>query len=262
MSDDGCVPRPVRVDSRTSRDGSEGSTVIETAIILAGGLGTRLRPVLPATPKVLAPVGGRPFLTWLLDQLATFGMKRAVLCTGHKGDEVENAIGPRHGPLAIVYSREHEPLGTGGALRQAALALDAELVLALNGDSYCGYDLGALAAVRATHPRAGVVLLAEVADARSYGRVDVDASGRVLAFREKDEAAEAGLINAGVYLLDVAALRGLPARRPLSLEREVFPTWTDGRLYGCVAPGPFIDIGIPGRYKIAHGILDTESRRS
>ena len=99
-------------------------------------------------------------------------------------------------------------------------------------------------------------------DVGRYELAHEDHRTRILAFREKDDDAGAGLINAGVYLFDVAALRGLPERRPLSLEREIFPIWADGRLYGCVAPGPFIDIGIPGRYKLADGVLRKEERRS
>lgn len=237
------------------------SGVIDTAIVLAGGFGTRLRTVLPSTPKVLAPVAGRPFLAWLLDQIARFGLRRVVLCTGYKAAAVEAAIGPRYGALEIAYSPEDEPLGTGGALRQAARLVGSDAVLALNGDSYCGYELRALSDIGAAHPGAGVVLLAAMDDTRNYGRIDMDAEGRIRAFREKDETSGPGLVNAGVYLLRTAALGALPDRRPLSLEREVFPDWTDGRLYGYVAPGPFIDIGVPGRYKIADGILRRQERR-
>ncbi len=236
------------------------SQAIDAAIILAGGLGTRLRPALPAMPKVLAPVAGRPFLACLLDQVVKLGVRRAMLCTGYMADSVAAAIGPRYGALEIVYSREDEPLGTGGALRRAAHRIEAETVLALNGDSYCGLDLDALLALRVANPGAAVVALAALEDTRGYGRVETDDTGRIVAFREKDDVSGPGLVNAGVYLMDAAALRALPDRRPLSLEREIFPAWADGRLYGCVAPGPFVDIGLPARYKIAAEILGKKDR--
>ena len=117
------------------------------AAILAGGLGTRLRSVVPDRPKVLAEIGGRPFIEILLDQVAAAGIRTAVLCTGYLGDQIEARLGTRRGPLALRYSREVEPLGTGGALRLALPMLASDTVLVLNGDSYCDADLRALSPV-------------------------------------------------------------------------------------------------------------------
>ena len=114
-----------------------------TAAILAGGLGTRLRPAVADRPKVLAPVGGRPYLTYLLDQLAGAGVREVVLLTGYAADEVRDALGDRYGRMRLRYSVEPAPLGTAGALRLALPLLAAPAVLLLNGDSYCDADLGA-----------------------------------------------------------------------------------------------------------------------
>src|SRR2546426_1458133 len=115
-----------------------------TAAILVGGLGTRLRAVVADRQKVLAPVAGRPFLEQLLDQLTAAGLKRVVLCTGHKAEQVEQTIGREYRGMSIGYSREPEPLGTAGAFRQALSLLDTDPVLACNGDSFCEVDLLAL----------------------------------------------------------------------------------------------------------------------
>src|SRR5689334_8542197 len=104
------------------------------ALILAGGFGTRLRSVLPDTPRVLAGVNGRPFLACLLDSLADAGVRDVILCTGYRAEQVEREFGSRYGQLSLRYSRETQPLGTGGALRQAVALTQAESVLALNGD--------------------------------------------------------------------------------------------------------------------------------
>jgi NDP-sugar pyrophosphorylase family protein len=226
------------------------------AAILAGGLGTRLRASVPDLPKVLAPVRGRPFLAFVLDQLAAAGVERAVVCTGHRSEQVEAACGARHGSLSLVYSREAEPLGTGGALRLALEHLTGDTLLALNGDSYADADLGEFLAAHRASGAAGTLLLAEVADAGRYGRVELDAGGRVRAFREKT-AGGRGWINAGVYLLGRALLEGIPAGRKLSLERDILPHWVPLGLFGHETRGRFIDIGTPESYAAAERFFAT-----
>src|ERR1700751_2704735 len=106
--------------------------IMITGAILAGGSGTRLRPILIGRPKVLAPVSGRPFLTYLLDQLSEAGIRKAVLCTGYLAEQVKSAVGERYGDLQILYSQEDRPLGTAGALGLALPLLDSEPVLVFN----------------------------------------------------------------------------------------------------------------------------------
>src|SRR5687767_11942785 len=112
-----------------------------TAAILAGGFGSRLQSAVADRPKALAEVAGRPFLAWQLDWLASVGVRRAVICSGYLGDMVEQCFGKSHGNVALVYSRESEPLGTGGALRAALGSIDSGTTLVLNGDSLCDADL-------------------------------------------------------------------------------------------------------------------------
>ncbi len=119
----------------------EGEPAGVPVAILAGGLGTRLRPAIGEHPKVLAEIDGRPFIAYLLDQVAAAGFRDVVLCVGWRAEEVERALGSAHGPLRLRYSREPEPLGTAGALRLALPALTGETVVVMNGDSYCDTDL-------------------------------------------------------------------------------------------------------------------------
>jgi NDP-sugar pyrophosphorylase family protein len=221
-----------------------------TAVILAGGLGTRLRERVPDRPKVLAEVGGRPFLAWILDRLAGAGVRTAVLCTGYRGEEVEAALGDRHGPLRLRYSREVTPLGTAGALGLARALFESDPVLVQNGDSYCVADLGQLARAHRDRGAAGTVLLAEVPDAGRFGSVELQADGAVAAFREKGSRGRCW-VNAGTYLLGAELLRSIPPGARASLERDILPSWVGRGLYGHRAGGPFIDIGTPESYAAA-----------
>ncbi len=219
--------------------------------ILAGGLGTRLRPAIGDRAKVVADVGGRPFLARLLDQVAAAGFRDVVLCVGHRADEVEGALGPAHGPLRLHYSREAEPLGTGGALRLALPLLAAPDVLVMNGDSFCEVDLAAAWSWHAARRSEMTLVAVEVPDASRYGRVEIDAEDRVRRFAEKQQDGAPGWINAGIYLLARGRIAGLPAGRAVSLERDVLPAWAGEALYGYRVRGRFIDIGTPGAYSAA-----------
>jgi len=222
-----------------------------TAVILAGGLGTRLRSVMSDRPKVLAEIHGRPFLSYLLDQLADAGVQHVVLCTGYKAEAIRTQFGDSYGSLALTYSQETMPLGTGGALRQARPHLHGDSVLMLNGDSYCAADLGAfLEGHRGSRAEASL-LLAEVSDTGRFGRVDLGDEGTILGFAEKAAGGGPGWINAGIYLLGQKVLQALPETTPLSLERDVFPAWVGHGLRGFCSPGWFIDIGTPESYATA-----------
>jgi NDP-sugar pyrophosphorylase family protein len=197
----------------------------------------------------------------VLDQLAAAGFRDVVLCTGFRAGEVEAALGAGHGPLRLRYSRECEPLGTGGALRLALPLLDGADVLAMNGDSFCEVDLADLVAVHRAARREATLVAVEVPDASRYGRLEIDAGDRVRRFTEKQEGGGAGWINAGIYLLARARIEALPAGRPLSLERDALPAWAEAALlYGYRARGRFIDIGTPGAYSAASRFFRGDDR--
>jgi NDP-sugar pyrophosphorylase family protein len=221
-----------------------------TALVLAGGLGTRLRPVLADEPKVLAPVAGRPFLAYLLDQLRDAGFDRAVLCTGYRGEQVEAALGSSYEGIKLVYSRETTPLGTAGALRLALPLVRSETVLVMNGDSFCGVGLGSVWKWHAAQAADTTAVLVEVGDTARYGAVSSGADGRITAFVEKGTERGAGWINAGIYVMACDRLETIPEGRPVSLEREMLPSWIEQGVRGYrTAPGTrFLDIGIPEAY--------------
>ncbi len=226
-----------------------------TAAILAGGLGTRLRPAVSDKPKVLADVGGRPFILRLLEQLAAAGIQNVVLCTGHLGEQVEAALGTSFQSVALAYSRETAPLGTAGALRQALPLLNSDPVLALNGDSFCECDIRALIDFHHTRAARNTICLRAVDDTSRYGRVALDSQDRILAFEEKGVSGR-GWINAGIYLLARTTLEAIPVNTAVSIEREVFPALVANGLFGFRTRGTrFIDIGTPESYAAAPGIL-------
>ena len=226
---------------------------VATAVVLAGGYGTRLRSVVQDMPKPMAPVAGRPFVEYILAQLATHGVETVVLAVGYLGEQIEQHFGAHHAGLRLLYSYEHEPLGTGGAVRQAFQLLkqqDAQQgpVLVMNGDSYFAADLTAFAKTHHTRAPDASLALRAVEDASRYGLVEVDVAGRITHFREKQLGAS-GLINAGIYLLDPQVLlsRDLPQR--FSLETDFFQRdVSELRLLGQPYDGYFIDIGIPQDY--------------
>ncbi len=217
------------------------------AFILAGGFGTRLRSVVGELPKILAPIHGRPFLHYLLEQLASAGLRDVTLCTGYRADLVEETLGTSFGPMALRYQRETTPLGTGGALRAACAGRGT--ILAVNGDSYCGFDAAAFLAAHELQAATISLVLTHVDDTGRFGQVRLDDAQRVLEFAEKRPGAGAGWINAGIYLLSSTIF---PAGDgPLSLEREVFPAWVGRGLYGFPEGRDFIDIGTPESYAAA-----------
>lgn len=226
----------------------------DEAIVLVGGLGTRLRAVVSDVPKPLAPVAGRPFIAWLLDRLAENGMRHVVLAAGYLAERVIDSIGREWRGMNVDYSVETAPLGTGGAVRQACSMLQGNAAHVLNGDTFLRYDMHAL---EQTTRRAGADLgmaLARVDDVARYGAV-VCEGGRIDGFKEKGESGP-GYINAGSYYLTPATVRALPAEPVFSFEARVLaPLTAEGRVCGFDATSGFIDIGVPEDYRRAQGLF-------
>ena len=230
-----------------------------TALVLAGGLGTRLRESVSDRPKVLAEVLGRPFLAFLLDQLVDAGVRRIVLCTGYMGELVERAFGSEYRGAELAYSLEASPLGTGGALQLALPLLASDPVLVLNGDSYCDVDLRALKLWQVESGARNVLTLTRVEDTSRFGRVELDDERRLTSFLEKGDAEGPGLINAGVYLLGRELLESIPdatAGGPVSLERDILSAWIARGLHGFPTQGRFLDIGTPRSYTAAERFFE------
>lgn len=230
-----------------------------TAAVLVGGMGTRLRPVVADCPKVLAPVGGRPWLTYILDQLAEAGVRDCVLLTGYRADQVRETLGERHAQMRLRYSTEPEPLGTGGALRHAQERFSSPQVLVVNGDSFIDVDLALFHDFHHWLAADVSMVLAWVSDVSRFGKVDVAADGRILGFREKHGGGP-GWIHSGICLLNRARIEEIPAKRFVSLEREMFPRWARAANFqGFRCRSPFLDIGTPESYAQAEAFLDVSS---
>ena len=215
------------------------------AILLAGGFGTRLRSAVPDLPKPLAPVQGRPFITYLLDQLVEAGWSRAIVCLHYHAEKIIETLGPRYRSLELEYSVETDPIGTGGALRLAIGKIDAARYLVMNADSYCHVALGDFAAFHLAHGRPASLVSIEVKDTSRYGALKLAEDGRIVALAEKEGAHAPGSINGGIYLMENAPAKSIPEGRPVSLEREIFPLWLEQGLMAWRTTAPFIDIGVP-----------------
>jgi NDP-sugar pyrophosphorylase family protein len=216
-------------------------------LVLAGGLGTRLRSVYNDGPKVMAPVAARPFLSYLLRNLQRGGLRRVVLCVGYKHEQIESWAGDGIAlGLELVYSVESEPLGTAGSLRLAANRyVKSGRLVAVNGDSLMQVDFAEMLDFHIAHSARATLALARVPDAARYGRVEVDERGWVRAFIEKASNAGTAFINGGIYIFQREIFDSIPAGRPVSLEREVLPALIGDGLISFPTNGDFIDIGVP-----------------
>jgi mannose-1-phosphate guanylyltransferase len=220
------------------------------ALVLAGGEGTRLRPLTLTTPKPVLPLAGRPFLSFMLDWLRRHGADDVILSCGFLSDAVRSVLGDIYDGMRLRYVVEDAPLGTAGPVR---LAFDQGLLddrlWVLNGDVLTDMDITAeLGQHERTGARATLALVA-VDDTESYGVVPTDADGRVEAFLEKTAGeVPTNRINAGAYVLEREVVEAIPPGRAVSFEREVFPALVGDGLYGWYAAGYWIDIGAPDRY--------------
>lgn len=223
-------------------------------IILAGGLGTRLREVVSEVPKCMAPVAGKPFLWYLLKYLTRFDVSRVVLSVGYLREEIFRWIDSVQDefPFMFDYAVEEEPLGTGGGIRLAMSKVLANDAIILNGDTFFDVSLNELMEFHRLKPSAVTLALKPMYDFERYGRVVTDqVDGKVVEFKEK-EYCKKGLINGGVYALNRLNLpmKDLPTK--FSFEKEVLePKAVEGKVFGLVQEGYFIDIGIPEDYRRA-----------
>lgn len=232
-------------------------------VILAGGLGKRLQTLTQGRQKVLVPINGTPFLALLIDFIAAQGGQRFIVCTGHGAQAVEQALAGMFPKLDIVFSREEEPLGTGGAIKQAAALVRSPRFLAMNGDCFCVIDYGQLIARHVSRKAAATIAVTRLDDAREYGTIEIGADGRIEAFKEKSASAEllsrsasadrqpGHLINTGTYCLnkDVFDLAETPQK--FSIEYDFFPRLVGKGFWSFEVANKFVDIGTPERYQWA-----------
>jgi len=223
---------------------SSGSR-LEEAIILCGGLGTRLGEIALDRPKALLEIRGRPFLEWLILSLARYNaIGHVILATGHLGEMIEQRFG--NGSwcgVRISYSHEAQQLGTGGALRRALPLIGSEHAFVLNGDTYCRYDSRRLLEMHLRNLASATLWLTRVRDATRFGTVTLDNDGRVSEFREKTVGPGTQLVSAGAYVIGSEVIMQIEPDRPVSLEHEVLPGLVGRGLFGVVGDTAFVDIG-------------------
>jgi mannose-1-phosphate guanylyltransferase len=235
------------------------------ALILAGGEGTRLRPLTSTIPKPVVPLVDRPFIAFMLDWLRGHGVDDVIISCGHLADGVRAVLGDGSAfGVRLRFVEEPRPLGTGGALKHAEDLLD-ERFLMLNGDVLTDIDVSAQIARHADTGARATLGLYPVEDPSGYGLVRLDGDGRVTEFVEKPapDQIDTRNISAGVYVLERSVLELLEPGRPASIEREVFPQLVGQGLHGHVASGYWMDIGTPERYlqatyDILEGTVRTE----
>ncbi len=231
---------------------------IDVAVI-AGGLGTRIAGVLGDTPKVLAPVDGRPFLALLLDRLAS--ARKVVLCLGHLAPKVTEWLAENPPPVPVETVIEPKPLGTAGAIRFALPKLHSDPVLVMNGDSVVETDLGGFVADHRRSGAIGSVLAVEVPDGSRFGRIEVGPGGRLVSFIEKDPTATGtAWINGGIYAFTPSLLARLARSEGPSLERDFLGLLPEATLHVAKRQAPFIDIGTPASLAEAPTFFKDDSR--
>jgi D-glycero-alpha-D-manno-heptose 1-phosphate guanylyltransferase len=234
-------------------------------LILAGGLGTRLRPVVPDLPKPLAEVDKRPFVQHLIEVVEAYRFRSITLCTGYKSGSFNTIIKERNGE--IEFSVEDEPLGTGGALR---LAFDRRIsrklpysdpALVMNGDSICDANLGRFINwFGSTNFTVGLVTMRSDDPSKS-GSIEIDHDNRVVRYNEKPETAGSSWINAGVYCIQHEVFELIPAGLNVSLEREIFQTLSKEQLGAWTECETLIDIGTPDNYHLAQSVVPSILKR-
>jgi D-glycero-alpha-D-manno-heptose 1-phosphate guanylyltransferase len=219
--------------------------MIRECIVLAGGLGTRLRSVVADKPKCMAPVGAHPFLYYLLQYLHRQGIQHVVLSLGYKSEQVIDWCESANLPLSISFAIEEEPLGTGGAIMLAQQYLKGDACFITNGDTFFEVALADLYSFHILKQSALTLALKPMQKFERYGSVQLDENGLITAFLEKQFCPE-GLINGGIYLTSAQYLRSLQLPSQFSFEKEVLEKQ---QLYGYVSDTYFIDIGIPADYE-------------
>lgn len=216
-------------------------------LILAGGAGTRLRDIVKDVPKPMAPVGGRPFMEYLLMHLRAQGIMDVIILTGYMGGVIRAYFGDgRRAGMRISYSEEARPLGTAGALLKAALTVSDEEFLVLNGDTFLDADFNGLVRFHKDKGSAATMAAVRVDNTQRYGRIVADKSGRVRSFIEKGDGSP-GLINGGVLVIEKETALKIPPAA-FSFEHEVLPGLLESGLYAMEVRGYFMDIGTPESY--------------
>ncbi|MBI3136885.1 MAG: nucleotidyltransferase family protein [Bacteroidetes bacterium] len=222
---------------------------IKQAIVLAGGLGTRLRSEIGEFPKVLAPVNGQPFLHYLLRYLKKNGIETVILSVGYKYELIVEAVGEEFEGMKLIYAIEKEPLGTGGAIKLALEKTKADILYVCNGDTFFDISLKELSDIHFEKKSNCTMALKKLHNVDRYGSVEMDETGKITAFHEKKFRAEA-VINGGIYCINRSLLIHYPVNTPFSLETNYLENNPKAKkIYGHCFDAYFMDIGVPEDYR-------------
>jgi len=220
-------------------------------LILAGGLGTRLRTVVKDIPKPMAPIKDKPFLEYILKFLQKNGVKRVILSVGYKRENMINYFGNKYLDIDIEYVVEEYPLGTGGAVLNTLKYINSENFFILNGDTYFDVDLNKMKNFFETKDADLVIALKELSDSQRYGKVIIDKDLRIIDFIEKREKSE-GFINGGVYFINKSLFESISFPKVFSFEKDFLEKYYKKfKFYGLPFDSYFIDIGVPEDYERA-----------
>ncbi len=226
-------------------------------MVLCGGFGKRLRPVVSDRPKVLARIGDQTFLDILIGELREQGFRNVILCVGYLKNKIKNHF---HCDNSITFSEEDEPLGTGGALINARPLMKSDIFMVLNGDSICKINFSDFYDFHVSKKAIISMVLVRTKAFQGFGSVVLDGSQRITSFKEKEKVVrrDEGLINAGIYFMQKDIFSLMPEERCFSLEHDLFPKVIKNKGYGCygfITDSELIDIGTPERYEKAINIL-------
>ncbi|MDO9001702.1 MAG: nucleotidyltransferase family protein [Bacteroidota bacterium] len=224
--------------------------MITTAIILAGGFGTRLQSVISELPKPMAPINNEPFLNYQLNYLKHYGIKNVILSVGYLSEKIKEYYGSNFNGLEIDYVVEETPLGTGGGIRLALEKCKDDSVLVLNGDSFFDVDLIKFFNLHKSKNSINSLALRRVDNANRYGTIEINHENKIISFQEKSNSSKEGIINGGVYILNKKLyLQSTPVNTNFSIEKDFFEKQlTNLIITGFEFDGYFIDIGIPEDY--------------
>jgi D-glycero-alpha-D-manno-heptose 1-phosphate guanylyltransferase len=234
--------------------------ITKEAIILAGGLGTRLQDVLPGIPKCMAPVKGKPFLTYVLDYLIDQEIDKVILSVGYRNEQIINYFSYNYKSLLIEYAIENEPLGTGGAIKLAIEYCTQNDMFVLNGDTYFIPGLCEMEEIHFQTTADLTIAVKEMSETGRYGLILTDKDGRINDFREKDPNTGSGWINGGIYLINRKIFDSILDQK-FSMENDVFKKYCSKfKMQAYQTDAYFLDMGIPEDYTNAQTLIPAQKK--
>lgn len=223
-------------------------------VILCGGLGTRLRPVVSDHPKILAKIKEKAFLDILIDNLTEQGFTSIILCVGYLKEQIKNHFNS-DSDYSITFSEEEQPLGTGGAIKKAKPLIKSNPFFVMNGDSICNINFREFFKFHINKKGILSIVLARTEKVQDFGSVVLDSSQRITSFKEKSACTNECLVNAGIYLMQKEVFPYMPSQNHFSLEYDFFPRLIKDKCYGFITESELTDIGTPERYEKAINLI-------